>query len=614
MISIGNAFVVLLIQIGGVCSILQRDRFKVLSIEPGGTISFSAGTIGNSTPANLLDTIAELKRDAAALEATTHETIENTTTNFNSQVTSLKNQLEDELKNSHDGLQEHIVTAIAEITAKTNSNISSLERRLTEKLDTVQIKDSNMPCNTDNAGVMLAKSFDGGCRHFVVCDGQNYQIIKTLHGPSPGRATCNPVSSCAETKGWGDGEYSIGTLGSTSQALCINGEVGGDGSIDKPALSCEQLFRFYPQKKKLGVATYYIKIESDMVDRTSFMERCADVDEYCNCPVGGVVRMGAVISNVEHFTYRAATTPTTLCSNTLFDGPTSFIPARLKYCECGDVINAQVHQRICSGSEKGKPDPRIFLPGLVGWWKAEDYNQLSHATVWPSINPREYFSYPSNASNTSNTSFHGVSEIPHIDPTKSFATITGAPLQIDQGSAPNAAPLHTGLAGHTVRKGLGDDGIPMTSIKFTPALSHEFAVCSITRYTQGPEYGRVLTSDEGQWLQGHSNARVGVVRYDNWLTYANRKQLHEYVVLCGSHASSDSSSGASTVYGNNGQRWTTWPLHGSGGDRYIGIGIGESTEYSHYSIAEIMIWNKALPELALRNTALYLSERLRWKV
>jgi hypothetical protein len=78
------------------------------------------------------------------------------------------------------------------------------------------------------------------------------------------------------------------------------------------------------------------------------------------------------------------------------------------------------------------------------------------------------------------------------------------------------------------------------------ALSNDFTICSMTRYTGG-SYGRILDGVGCNWLHGHWQGNRGVAYYDGWLASSSRGTLTDWLVMCGQNSASSSTSAPDNI-------------------------------------------------------------------
>jgi len=124
--------------------------------------------------------------------------------------------------------------------------------------------------------------------------------------------------------------------------------------------------------------------------------------------------------------------------------------------------------------------------------------------------------------------------------------------------------------------------------------------------------GRIFVGSSGNWLHGHWGGRTNVVHLGTWANSRSYGNKFDWIVTCTSHGGGENRNffyryGGISSLQRNGYRGIQ-----SGAGKTFGIGTGyyRTRETSHYAFGEVLIYNVAKSAAALRNLALYLTDRL----
>ena len=147
---------------------------------------------------------------------------------------------------------------------------------------------------------------------------------------------------------------------------------------------------------------------------------------------------------------------------------------------------------------------------------------------------------------------------------------------------------------------------------FFRVLTPDFTICSITRYA-GPTRGRVLQNNAPNLLHGHWQGRVGVAFYSGWIVDRGeirdvggggkrRDKRMDWLVMCGNSNGVVYRSRKRENVGQNNVVKTAAAV-----DLYINEGFHE---FSDFSVAEVITWNRALTDDEMWTSMQYLNWKL----
>lgn len=148
-------------------------------------------------------------------------------------------------------------------------------------------------------------------------------------------------------------------------------------------------------------------------------------------------------------------------------------------------------------------------------------------------------------------------------------------------------------------------------VDFGMALPEKHTVISMTRYN-GPARGRILTGSGVNWLHGHHGGRAGVFFYENRPcgghahTNVPAAQRDNWVICSGQnnrHSPTDD-----LVFRTNGR-----DVGGAGcsplAEREIHLHINSGSELSDWSVAEVIIFDRALSRDEIVSVEQYLATK-----
>ena len=143
-------------------------------------------------------------------------------------------------------------------------------------------------------------------------------------------------------------------------------------------------------------------------------------------------------------------------------------------------------------------------------------------------------------------------------------------------------------------------GDTSSAYAFGNIIPEKYTVCSLSRYT-GATRGRIFSATRGNWLHGHWSGVAGVAHYEGWIGgSANRvTPVLNWVNLCGT--SQALFLGGKKVGSRGGQL---------GGNRGVVINSGSIREISHWEVAELITWNRALSDKEMQDANAYLQQVL----
>lgn len=499
-------------------------------------------------------------------------------------------------------------------------------------------------CNSNDAGlgVMTYLSEADGCKSVYVCLPGGLRQRTSYAGPVAGAARCNPAADCpaaiASAQGrprqiyQGGGAFSItgaewdsasvaGTFflgvvgGGVRQARCEDSGVeAGDGSASTPGLSCESIYTHHPTQKARGPQVYKMFSPEGHGQFTGFPRTIsASTGTRENRPItcSGTrnathtigIMYGAPSVRRYNYYMLPASTNRVQCSNAVFGDPQA---RATKYCYCGWYVRGTVDVKC-----NPEFDSRVSLAGLVGWWKAENYELASTSAEWPSLNPAVMFG-PGHPAITNR-----VAQIENPQGWSREARYESA----DNRTVNNAHARYNGLVSRSdPRNALGGNpgffpnpaGTKGTGVNFGP-LTTNYAICTTSRYMNSrSDNGRIFVGSSGNWLHGHWGGRTNVVHVGTWANSRSYGNKFDWIVTCTSHGGGENRNffyryGGISSLQRNGYRGIQ-----SGAGKTFGIGTGyyRTRETSHYAFGEVLIYNVAKSAPALRNLALYLTDRL----
>ena len=146
-------------------------------------------------------------------------------------------------------------------------------------------------------------------------------------------------------------------------------------------------------------------------------------------------------------------------------------------------------------------------------------------------------------------------------------------------------------------------GNTQTSIDFGKIMKPAFTICSVTRYVQGGQQHRILTSNgQPNFLHGHWHQRTPLAYYNNWVTPHVGPALTDWLVMCGN---SQGVVFAGTERKNIGERKAA--VHQ---EFHLYINEGFTSELSDFGVMEVIVWDRALSEDEMWKSMEYLSGKL----
>lgn len=136
-------------------------------------------------------------------------------------------------------------------------------------------------------------------------------------------------------------------------------------------------------------------------------------------------------------------------------------------------------------------------------------------------------------------------------------------------------------------------GSTSDSIRFPSGiLPTPFTLFHITRYT-GPTRRRIITSHEGNWLDGHWNGNTGVAYHNGWLTPQTNNHSDNFFI----------SSSQYNLYRSEG---TTRGTSGASGANPT-LGVNTQGETSDWEVIEIIVYNRELSTSEIESVESYLA-------
>jgi hypothetical protein len=129
--------------------------------------------------------------------------------------------------------------------------------------------------------------------------------------------------------------------------------------------------------------------------------------------------------------------------------------------------------------------------------------------------------------------------------------------------------------------------------------STNYTLFHLARYV-GPNRARIFTATAGNWLSGFWSGNTGVAHHNNWLTASSP-----------SNASTSSwvlSSDQNTLYRANGRSFTLASPGAQSFTGSLGLNTGFSgTEYSHWQVPEVIVYNRELSASEIRRVESYIT-------
>jgi hypothetical protein len=485
-------------------------------------------------------------------------------------------------------------------------------------------------CNPAGVGVMTYLSEADGCKSAYVCLPGGLRQRTSYAGPVAGAARCNPAADCraaiaSAQNQWDSvmhirttvrtsvaGTFFLGVVGGgVRQARCEDsGLEAGDGSASTPGLSCESIYTHHPTQKARGPQVYKMFSPEGHGQFTGFPRTISPSTGTregrtitCSGTRNATHTIGIMYGNpagsVRRYNYYILpeSTNRASCTNSVFGDPHS---GASKYCYCGWYVRGTVDVK-CNPTI----DRRVSLTGLVGWWRAEDYQFALTSAEWPSLNPAVMFG-------TGPAITNRVAQIENPQGWSREARY--------QTADNNAHARYNGLVGRSrynqeLERNPGffpnPAGTPGTAVNFGP-LTTQYAICTTSRYmNSASSRGRIFVGSSGNWLHGHWASRTNVVHYGGWAT-SSRGQgwRYDWIVTCTTYGGG---SGRNFLYRYGGVSiLSNWRGIRSGAGKEFGIGIGQfrTRETSVYAFGEVLIYNVRKSAAELRNLALYLTDRL----
>jgi len=140
-----------------------------------------------------------------------------------------------------------------------------------------------------------------------------------------------------------------------------------------------------------------------------------------------------------------------------------------------------------------------------------------------------------------------------------------------------------------------------TGINFGLILSTSWTVCSVSKYN-GNNKGRIIASQNGQWLFGHWNQQVGVQYQNGWNTNTGSTAVSwPWLVMCGSSSGLREYVDFGTYVGNGARVTLSGPSVGT----VVGNPLGG--EVSDWAIMELITWDRELAPSEIVSTMAYLN-------
>ena len=132
-------------------------------------------------------------------------------------------------------------------------------------------------------------------------------------------------------------------------------------------------------------------------------------------------------------------------------------------------------------------------------------------------------------------------------------------------------------------------GTTTSKIKFGRVIKRYFTICSLTRYN-GNNRGRILRSENGNFLHGHHGSRAGVAYYETWRTKEiSFVPVDDWVVMCGTNEDDKNrimrANGKDVPAGDS--------ITGGEGDKDLSVHVGEFHDQpSDWEISEVITWDR----------------------
>lgn len=545
----------------------------------GGSIVISAGDIQFTTP-NQSTSINGLVRDVADLALATREIARvnvSLTSRIDTALGPILTRLED-AETAAANPRLPVVTTFADLPA----------------------------CNEPDVGVMTYLSEADGCKSIYVCLPGGLRQRTSYAGPVAGAARCNPAADCPAA-----GTFFLGVVGgAVRQTRCEDsGLEAGDGSASTPGLSCESIYTHHPTQKARGPQVYKMFSPEGHGQFTGFPRTISPSTGTregqtitCSGTRNATHTIGIMYGNptgsVRRYNYYMlpASTNRMACTNSRLGDPQS---GGGKYCYCGWYVRGTVDVKC-----NPRFDSRVSLTGLVGWWRAENYQLALTSAEWPSLNPAVMFgtgpaitNRVAQIENPQGWSREARYETADNNAHARYNGLVGRsrynqPLEQNPGFFPNPA------------------GTPGTGVNFGP-LTRNYAICTTSRYmNSASSRARIFVGSTGNWLHGHWGQRTNVVHYGSWASSTSRGGRYDWIVTCTSYGGGNGRNFFYRYGGTN--TLSSWQGIRSGAGNQFGIGIGpyRTSETSVYAFGEVLIYNVAKSAADLRNLALYLTDRL----
>ena len=149
-------------------------------------------------------------------------------------------------------------------------------------------------------------------------------------------------------------------------------------------------------------------------------------------------------------------------------------------------------------------------------------------------------------------------------------------------------------------------GLSNAGYDFGKIMKADFTICSITRYVEGGNMGRILQNNNPNFLHGHHSGRTGVAYYSRWVTpYQNVPSNTDWLVMCGNNKG--------VVFVGNERRNIAvgaGVLHNEDFNLLINEGFTSENEISDFGVMEVITWRRALSEDEMWTSMEYLNWKL----
>jgi hypothetical protein len=138
------------------------------------------------------------------------------------------------------------------------------------------------------------------------------------------------------------------------------------------------------------------------------------------------------------------------------------------------------------------------------------------------------------------------------------------------------------------------------------AVSSNFTICSISRFTGGVNKLVIQGSSIGNFAHGHTTATRGDVYYNTYLNSGPFEgNLTDWLVCC----AKNNSTAPNNVLIDGVPRGTN-SNSGTGGSGFLSINNSGQGQYSNWAISYIMIWNTRLTDAEMASVSTYLMNYL----